>query len=292
MAEITASLVKELRERTGVGMMECKKALVASQGDIEKAIEEMRKAGVAKAAKKAGRTTAEGAVVVVNRADSKEAVMIEINCETDFVARDENFVSFANHVAKAALQQQTADIDSISAISVAGQTIEEQRQGLIAKLGENIALRRCVLLASSGLIASYRHGDRIGVLVAMEGGDMEVARDIAMHIAANNPEAISPEDIPAELIEKEKDIFRAQAMESGKPADIVEKMIVGRVNKFLSENSLLGQPFVKNPEITVAKLLQEKSAKVVDFVRFEVGEGIEKRVDNFAEEVMAQVKGS
>lgn len=288
MTVITAELVKELRERTSVGMMECKKALVAANGDIEKAIEEMRKSGVAKAAKKASRVAAEGTIAIAT--DKNKAVMIEINSETDFSARDSNFVEFSNKIAKAALENNVSDIASLSTSKLGNTTVEEARLELISKIGENINVRRIVLVKSNGVVGSYRHGDRIGVLVAMDGGNDELARDVAMHIAASKPEVIAPEDVSAESIAKEKEIFSAQALESGKPADIVEKMVEGRIKKFLNEVSLLGQPFVKDPNITVAQLLKNNSAKIVSFERFEVGEGIEKQTDDFAAEVMAQVR--
>lgn len=289
MTTITAALVKELRERTGVAMMDCKKALVETDGDIEKAIEEMRKSGMAKAAKKAGRIAAEGAIVIASKGN--KAAMIEINSETDFVARDSNFTEFTDKVANTALIEATSDVESLLAAKVDGVTIEESRQVLVSKIGENINVRRVVLLEADTL-GHYRHGDQIGVVVALEGGNEELARDIAMHIAASKPEVVAPEDVSQESVEKEKEIFAAQALESGKPADIVEKMVSGRIKKFLNEVSLLGQPFVKDPETTVGQLVAKNGAKVIHFVRFEVGEGIEKKVDNFAEEVMAQAKGA
>jgi elongation factor Ts len=290
MANITAALVKELRERTGVAMMECKKALVAADGDIEKAIEEMRKSGMAKAAKKAGRTAAEGAIIIAD-GDNK-AVILEVNSETDFVARDENFINFCQQVVNVAIANEINDVETLLAANTDGVTVEEARQTLISKIGENINVRRIVLVKSSDNIGSYRHGDKIGVVVVLSGGDAELARDIAMHIAATKPEVINPEDVSEESINHEKEIFSAQALESGKPVDIVEKMVAGRIKKFLNEISLTGQPFVKNPEQTVGALLKEKSAKVENFVRFEVGEGIEKEADNFVEEVMAQARNA
>lgn len=290
MTTITADLVKTLRERTGVGMMECKKALVAANGDIELAIEEMRKSGMAKAAKKADRIAAEGAIFIA--AKGNKAAMLELNCETDFVARDSNFLEFAEHAANHALASNIADAEALLAATVNGKSIDDTRKLLIAKIGENINVRRVALIEASGALGTYRHGDKIGVVVALEGGNTEIARDIAMHIAASKPEAISPEDISEAAIAKEKEIFSAQALESGKPADIVAKMVEGRIKKFLSEVSLLGQPFVKNPEITIAQLLKQHNAKVTAFVRFEVGEGIEKKVDDFVAEVMAQVRGA
>lgn len=290
MATITAALVKELRERTGVAMMDCKKALVAAEGDIEKAIEEMRKSGMAKAAKKAGRTAAEGAIVTASQ--SGKAAMLEVNSETDFVARDENFTTFCDSVVNAALTNNVRDVDALLSTNMDGVTVEEARQALIAKIGENINVRRVTLVESSDNIGVYKHGDKIGVVVTVEGGDAELARDLAMHIAATKPEVVSPEDVSAESIDREKEIFSAQALESGKPAEIVEKMVAGRIKKFLNEISLVGQPFVKNPDQTVGDLLKENGATVKAFTRYEVGEGIEKEADNFVEEVMAQARNA
>ncbi|HEC16248.1 MAG TPA: elongation factor Ts [Sedimenticola sp.] len=292
---ITASLVKELRERTGSGMMECKKALVETGGDIEAAIELMRKSGQAKAAKKAGRTAAEGLIVIKTSADGKRAAMVEVNCETDFVAKDDNFTSFADAVAERALDGGAADVDALlNGPLHEGEetTINTAREALVAKIGENMNVRRFVRFESqNGFIASYSHGARIGVLVEMEGGDETLGKDIAMHVAASNPTCVAAEDVPADLLEKEREIFRAQALESGKPENIVDKIVDGRVRKYLSEITLLGQAFVKDPDITVGKLLDGAGARVVRFQRFEVGEGIEKKTENFAEEVMAQVRG-
>lgn len=291
--EITAALVKELRERTGSGMMECKKALTETGGDIEAAVELMRKSGLAKADKKAGRVAAEGMIAAAISKDGASGAIVEVNCETDFVAKGEDFVSFSGEIANLVLAKRPADVDALGQLPVAsGTSVEEKRRVLIAKLGENIALRRLSALESpGGKVAAYLHGNRIGVLVAMKGGSDALAKDIAMHVAASKPVALSANEVPADVIAKEKEIFRAQAAESGKPADIVEKMIVGRVNKFLKEVTLLGQPFVKNPDISVEQLLKEHGATVSAFVRFEVGEGIEKKSGNFAEEVMAQVRG-
>lgn len=290
---ISAALVKELRERTGSGMMECKKALVEANGDIELAVENMRKSGLAKADKKAGRTAAEGAIVVKISGNGKRAVMVEVNSETDFVAKNEDFISFSNTVAELALNEKVSDVEVLAKMKMpSGATVNEARTALVAKIGENINLRRIVSAAAeNGVVGSYLHGGRIGVLVELEGGDVNLARDIAMHVAANKPVCVSEEQVSAELIEKEKEIFTAQAAESGKPMEIIQKMVVGRVNKFLKEVTLLGQPFVKNPDQTVAQLLNEKGATVLGFVRIEVGEGIEKQSGNFAEEVMAQVRG-
>ncbi|MBE0509381.1 MAG: translation elongation factor Ts [Chromatiales bacterium] len=289
---ITAAMVKDLRERTGAGMMECKKALVETNGDIDAAIELMRKTGLAKADKKAGRTAAEGLIAIAGGADNKQVAVVEVNCETDFVAKGDEFPAFCNDVAKLALDKQLGDVDSLLAAPMAnGSTVAETLKSLIAKIGENMNVRRVSLVAGD-VVASYSHGSRIGVVVSMEGGDEALGRDIAMHIAASRPQAVSADEISQDLIEKEKEIFTAQAAESGKPAEIIEKMIDGRINKFLKEITLLGQPFVKDPDTTVEKLLKGAGAKVVSFTRFEVGEGIEKKQENFADEVMAQVKGS
>jgi len=290
---ITASQVKELRERSGAGMMECKKALVETGGDIEAAIEHLRKGGLAKADKKAGRVAAEGAIV--HASNDSASVLVEINCETDFVAKDDNFRAFADRVAALALATD-GDGGDVQALAEAdygdGQTVEAARQQLVAKLGENIQLRRVARLASQGgVVGGYIHGGRIGVLVALEGGDQALARDVAMHIAALNPAYVDADQVPAEVLEKEKDILRAQAEDSGKPAEIVEKMITGRLNKHLAEITLVGQPFVKDSDVTVGKLLAGKGAKVRAFVRLEVGEGIEKEEADFATEVMQQARG-
>jgi elongation factor Ts len=291
--QITAALVKELRERTGSGMMECKKALTETGGDIEAAVELMRKAGLAKADKKAGRVAAEGMIAAAISEDGAHAAIVEVNCETDFVAKGDDFVAFSGEIANVVLDKQPADVAALADLPLAsGGTVEETRRNLIAKLGENIAVRRCAVLNNSdGKIAAYLHGNRIGVLVAVQGGDEALAKDVAMHVAASKPVALGPDNVSADLIAKEKEIYTAQAAESGKPAAIVEKMVSGRVNKFLKEVTLLGQPFVKNPDISVEQLLKENGAKVSAFVRFEVGEGIEKKSENFAEEVMAQVRG-
>lgn len=293
--EITAALVRELRERTGSGMMECKKALVETQGDINAAVELMRKTGLAKADKKAGRVAAEGVVVIRLSDDATQGVMVEVNSETDFVSKADDFLSFAAQVAQQALSQKPGDLDTLLELPCQNgevKTINTRRQELVAKIGENINVRRFVMMQSpAGVVGSYSHGGRIGVLVALQGGSAALAKDIAMHVAANKPVCVSAGQVPSDVVEKEKDIFRAQAAESGKPAAIIEKMISGRVQKFLAEITLVGQPFVKNPEITVEKLLQEAKATVIGFERFEVGEGIEKKQENFAEEVMAQVRG-
>ena len=289
---VTAAMVKELRERTGAGMMDCKKALQEADGDIEKAIEDMRKSGMAKAAKKAGRVAAEGLLVIKQDADSDQMVIAEINAETDFVTKDDNFKGFCEQVADCILANQPVDIDSLMGSNMGEQTVEEARQQLVAKIGENTSVRRFSLIDSAqGILGSYLHGVRIGVIVELEGGDEGLAKDIAMHIAASNPVCIAEADVPQDLLDKEKEILIAQAEESGKPPEIIEKMIGGRINKFLKEITLLGQPFVKDPDQTVSKLLESGGATVKSFIRYEVGEGIEKRNDNFADEVMAQAKG-
>jgi elongation factor Ts len=291
---ITAALVKELRERTGAGMMECKKTLVETDGNIDAAIELMRKSGMAKADKKAGRVAAEGTIAMARSADGKQAVLVEVNCETDFVAKGDDFTAFASKVAERALATGAATAEALleTAIEDGGKSVEETRKELIAKIGENISVRRVSRVESSGVVGAYLHGTRIGVLTALEGGDEELARDIAMHVAASKPICVSADDVPAEVIEKEKEIFSAQAAESGKPADIIEKMVSGRINKYLKEITLLGQPFVKDPDQTVEKLLASKGAKVTGFQRLEVGEGIEKKEEDFVAEVMAQAKGA
>jgi elongation factor Ts len=290
--DITAAMVKELRERSGAGMMECKKALVEADGDIELAIENMRKSGAAKAAKKAGRIAAEGAIVTAS--NPTHAVLVEVNSETDFVANDDNFKRFAAAVAETALKAGVSDIAALrQATGPEGENLEQMRAGLVAKIGENIEIRRfAVLAADGGVVQSYPHGKRIGVLVAMQGGNAELARDIAMHIAASNPVCVSEAEMPADVLAKEREIHLAQAAQSGKPADIVEKMVVGRLKKFIAETTLLGQNFVKDPDQTVEKLLKAAGATVTRFARYEVGEGIDKKEDNFVEEVMAQARSA
>ncbi len=287
--QITASLVKELRERTGAGMMDCKKALQEVDGDIEVAIEEMRKSGAAKAAKKAGRIAAEGIISI--KQDNKDITILEINCETDFVAKDENFLSFTNSVIDAVATQNPSDVEALMGTSLGDQTVEEATQQLVAKIGEKITVRRFEKRTASGTVGTYSHGVRIGVIVELDGGDEALAKDLAMHIAASKPTCVSEDQVAKELLDKEKEIFMAQAEESGKPVEIIEKMVSGKIKKFLKEITLLGQPFVKDPDQTVEKLLQASNASVVSFIRYEVGEGIEKKVDNFAEEVMSQAKG-
>lgn len=292
MSTISAALVMQLRERTGAGMMECKKFLIATNGDIEQAIMEMRKAGQAKADKKADRVAAEGIIVIARSSDERTAVMLEINSETDFVARDENFTNFAAIVADVALTSLAKNVESLSNQTLpAGITVEQARQELVAKIGENIKLRRLERMhCEGGVIGYYLHGSRIGVMVALKNGSEALAKDIAMHIAASKPMVVSRDQVPAEAIENEREIFTAQAKESGKPQEIIDKMIDGRINKFIDEVSLLGQPYVKDPNIKVGQLLKEKNAEVISFIRYEVGEGIEKKEDNFVEEVMAQVR--
>lgn len=293
---ISAQQVKELRERTGLGMMECKAALQETNGDMEAAADLLRKKAGAKVEKKAGRTAADGAIGLHLSADRKRAAMVEVNSETDFVAKGDEFMGFAQDVAARVTAANPADVNALGALALkdgAAATIAQSLEGLVMKLGEKMAVRRFTRYASDkGHIAGYVHGRKIGVLVELEGGDETLAKDIAMHIAASKPECVSKDQVPADAIAKEKAIFSEQAQTSGKPANIVEKMVEGRVNKYLNEITLLGQPFVKDPDTTVEKLLKSKNAKVVRFARFEVGEGIEKKSTDFAAEVMAQVKGA
>jgi elongation factor Ts len=294
---VTAEAVKALRERTGAGMMECKKALVETNGDLEAAAEIMRKSGLAKADKKAGRVAAEGVVVIERTADGKQAAIVEVNSETDFVAREKDFQGFAADVAKAALAAQPADLEALLATRLAsGKSVEETRRELIARIGENIGVRRFELVKSDAPLATYSHGTRIGVLLALVGGEDALGHDLAMHIAALNPPYLSVDDVPADAVAKEKDIFVAQVAQdpkaAGKPADIVAKMVDGKVRKYLGEITLLGQPFVKDDKQSVEQVLKKAGAKVARFVRFEVGAGIEKKQENFAEEVAAAVRGA
>ena len=285
---VTAAMVKDLRERTGAGMMECKKALVETAGDMDAAAEALRVSGQAKADKKAGRVAADGTVVIHH--EGNKAVIAEINSETDFVAKDDNFLAFANAVAAVALASGTTDVVALAEKKLAdGRSIESARTDLVSKVGEKISIRRIAILENKGPIAYYSHGARIGVVVALTGGDEDLARDLAMHIAATNPMCIDESGVSAETLESERRIYAEQAAESGKPPEIVEKMVVGRVAKFLKEVTLVGQPFVKNPDLTVGKLLASASASVSSFIRFEVGEGIEKKVENFADEVRKQI---
>lgn len=290
---ITAEAVKTLRERTGAGMMECKKALVETGGDLDAAAELMRKAGLAKADKKAGRIAAEGAVVTARSAGGRDAVVVEANCETDFVSRQDEFQQFAVAVADAVLAAGVDNLEAALALPLpGGSTVEETRRSLVSRIGENIAVRRFARLSAPTVIGSYVHGIRIGVLVGLEGGDESLAHDLAMHIAASNPQYATPAEVPAEQVDKEREILAAQAAQEGKPAEIVAKMVEGRIRKYLAEICLVGQPFVKDPDTTVEKLLKAAGARVTGFIRFEVGEGIEKKQENFAEEVAAQVKAA
>jgi len=288
---VSASMVKELRERTGAGMMECKKALVETGGDLDQAVEHLRKSGQAKADKKSGRVAADGKVVIAM--DGNRAVIVEINSETDFVARDNNFTGFADSVAEVALSGNIDNVNELNAATLPdGRTVESARTELVSKVGENISIRRLMHIESSGALGTYTHGARIASAVALQGGDADLARDLAMHVAASNPVCVDENQVPADALERERRIFSEQAAESGKPPEIVEKMVAGRVAKFLKEVTLLGQPFVKDPDITVGKLLKSAGATVTAFVRYEVGEGIEKKTENFAEEVMKQIKGA
>jgi elongation factor Ts len=292
--QITAAMVKELRERTGSGMMECKKALQETDGDIDAAIENMRKAGLAKADKKAGRVAAEGRIAIKISDDGKTAVIVEVNCETDFVSGGEDFMAFVSEIADAALANKPESIEALLELSADGtQSIEEKRKAMISKIGENIQVRRFEMMnATAGSFGSYLHGTRIGVLLEMENGNDDLIKDVAMHIAASKPTCVTEDQVPAELLEKEREILIAQAQDSGKPQDIIEKMVDGRIRKYLAEITLVGQPFVKDPDKTVGALLKDEGADVKGFVRYEVGEGIEKKQENFADEVMAQVKAS
>ncbi|MGU9978070.1 MAG: translation elongation factor Ts [Candidatus Oxydemutatoraceae bacterium WSBS_2016_MAG_OTU14] len=293
--QITASMVKSLRERTGAGMMECKKFLSEAEGDADKAIELLRKSGQLKAAKRGGKIAAEGQVhIAQNPNNPKHYILIEVNCETDFVARDESFEAFVQDVITVVLQHNPKDVEAlVQCQSSTGVTIEKARENLISKIGENIQIRRFQSILTEGNhSASYVHSQRIAVLVDAQGGDEELSKDIAMHVAAAAPVCIDESEVPEELLRKEKDIYTAQAQESGKPDEIVQKMTAGKVRKFLEEITLLGQNFVKDPAVRIQSLLKEKSAKVLAFHRYELGEGIEKKQENFADEVMEQVKQS
>ena len=288
MAEITAKMVADLRAATGLGMMECKKALVETEGDVKAAEELLRIKSGAKASKLAGRTAAEGVVAQFISADGKVGALVEVNCETDFVGKDEGFVTFAKAVAQAVVTGNPADVEALAAVATAeGPTVEETRKALIAKLGENMSVRRFVRYETAGKVAAYLHGAKIGVLVDLAGGEEQVGKDVAMHIAASKPICVSKEQVPAENLETERRIYTEQAAQSGKPADIVAKMVEGRINKYLAEVTLLGQQFVKNPDITVEKLLKDNQAAVNAFTMFVVGEGIEKKVEDYAAEVAA-----
>jgi len=292
---ISATMVKELRERTGSGMMECKKALVEANGDMELAIENMRKSGLAKADKKSDRIAAEGIINVKVSDDGKTAAIVDINCETDFVAKADDFVNFVNSISVALLNSDNIESEEqlLAMPLEGGVTVDEMRRGLISKLGENITVRRFEKFKTAeGGTACYLHGNKIGVIVELATADHELGKDIAMHIAASKPACVSEDQVSAEAIEKEKEIFSAQAAESGKPADIIEKMVAGRISKFFAEITLLGQPFIKDDKVSVGKLVASKGNNVIRFTRFEVGEGIEKKEENFAEEVMAQVRGN
>ena len=288
---ITASMIKELRARTGAGMMDCKGALGETGGDLDAAVEELRKKGVATAEKKAGRIAAEG--VIVSASNTSAGVLVEVNCETDFVAKDASFQAYAGKVAGAILANPPKDLEAVAALELDdGMTVESARRELLARIGENISVRRFAVVASAGgTVSAYLHGTRIGVMVRLTGGDPQLGRDLAMHIAATRPLCIGEKDMPAEAVEREKVIFMAQAEESGKPVEIAQKMVAGRMKKFLKENTLLGQPFVKNPEQSVAALVAAAGATVEEMVRFEVGEGLDKRDDDFVAEVMAQAGG-
>jgi len=289
---IGAALVKELRERTGAGMMDCKRALVEAEGDLEQASELLRKSGQAKADKKAARVAAEGTVLVKGTTDGHKYVVVEVNSETDFVAKDENFAGFAATVAEAALAGQFADVAALMASESDGKTLETRRQELVAKVGENIAVRRFQVLQSSETIGSYSHMGRIGVLLELQGGDSGLARDLAMQVAATSPRYVSAAEVPEDELAKEREILAAQALQEGKPEDIVQKMVEGRLRKHLDEVTLTGQPFVKDPDTKVEKLLAAVGASALSFVRYEVGEGIEKKGDDFVQEVMAQASQS
>jgi elongation factor Ts len=294
---ITADSVRQLRERTGAGMMECKKALVETDGDLEAAAEIMRKSGLAKADKKAARVAAEGRIAFAGSADGKSGVLVEVNCETDFVAREPAFVAFADEVAAVALAVGAAAVEALLAAKGRdGVTLEEKRRALIAKIGENLSVRRLARLSAPTVLGSYLHGARIGALVALDHGNAalakELAKDLAMHVAATNPQYLDATAVAPAHLAKEREILLAQAAQEGKPPAIVEKMVEGRLRKFLAEITLVGQPFVKDPEVSVEKLLKQAGAKVTAFARLEVGAGIEKKQENFAAEVMAQVKSS
>jgi elongation factor Ts len=291
---ITAALVKELRERTGAGMMDCKKALVETNADLEAAIDLMRASGAAKAAKKAGRVASEGLVNVTTSDDNRDAVILEVNSETDFVTKGSAFIDFVNELGALALKNKPTSVEEFLTQTLdSGETVDQAREGIIAKIGENISVRRVQSINSGkGVLGAYKHGDRIAVLTVLTGSDEDLAKDIAMHIAASKPECVSEDELSADLLEREKAIFIEQAKESGKPDDIIEKMIVGRMKKFVNEVTLYGQSFVKDPDMTVGALVKSKSSEVESFVRYEVGEGIEKKEDNFVEEVMAQAQGS
>jgi elongation factor Ts len=290
MADITAGMVKELREITGLGMMECKKALTETGGDMKAAEDLLRVKSGAKASKAAGRIAADGMISAFIASDGKSGALVEVNCETDFVAKNEDFINFARGLAQVATTNSLADTEGLASATLeTGQSVDEFRKALIMKLGENISVRRFVRYAAQGRLSSYLHGAKIGVMVDYSGGDESLGRDLAMHIAASKPICVSREQVSPELLERERQIYAAQAAESGKSGDIVTKMVEGRIAKYLAEVTLLGQPFVKDPDQTVEKLLAAKSAKVHAFTLFVLGEGIEKKSGDFAAEVMAQV---
>jgi elongation factor Ts len=288
---ISAALVKELRERTGAGMMECKKALTATDGDIDAAADNMRREGLAKADKKAGRVAAEGRVATALSSDKTVAILLEVNCETDFVGKNDDFIGFAEMAAQAAIDNAPADVDALAAIEIDGESIDAKRRALVAKLGENITIRRFRRIeAGEGKLDVYMHGARIGSAVAVSGGEDTLARDLAMHVAATAPAHLSADHVPQERRDSEKELLMAQARDSGKPEEIIEKMVEGRLRKFLGEITLMGQPFVKDPDVTVEKLCKQQNATVTDYARIEVGEGIEKKQEDFAAEVKAQAE--
>ena len=289
---ITAALVKELRDRTGAGMMDCKKALVETNADLEAAIDLMRASGAAKAAKKAGRVASEGLVNVTISDDNKKAAILEVNSETDFVTKGSAFIDFVDSLGRLALKNKPESVESFLGQKLdSGETVDEARENIIAKIGENISVRRVqIITTETGVLGAYKHGDRIAVLTVLASQDSALAKDVAMHIAASRPECISEDQLSEELLEREKAIFIEQARESGKPDNIIEKMIVGRMKKFVNEVTLYGQSFVKDPDVTVGELVKSNNSKVESFVRYEVGEGIEKKEDNFVEEVMAQAQ--
>jgi len=293
MTTISAAMVKSLRDATGAGMMECKQALTEAGGDMEQATDILRKKGAAKAEKRSGRIAADGVIGFAAAPDGSAAALVEVNCETDFVAKQDEFQDFANAVAACVLAGEPGDVAALGDLALpGGASVEATRTGLVAKIGENITIRRFARMAGGdGIVSHYLHGQRIGVLVQVKGGDADLGRDLAMHVAASRPVCVSREQVPAEVLERERAIYAAQAAESGKPPQIVEKMVEGKLAKFVNEITLLGQPFVKDPDLTVGNLLKKHGATVNGFERLEVGEGIEKRQDDFAAEVMAQVHG-
>ena len=290
---ITAALVKELRDRTGAGMMDCKKALVETNADLEAAIDLMRASGAAKAAKKAGRVASEGLVNVTVSDDNKQAAILEVNSETDFVTKGSAFIDFVDSLGRLALKNKPESVESFLGQKLdSGETVDEARENIIAKIGENISVRRVQIISTAtGILGAYKHGDRIAVLTVLTSQDSALAKDVAMHIAASRPECVSEDQLSDDLLEREKAIFIEQARESGKPDNIIEKMIVGRMKKFVNEVTLYGQSFVKDPDVTVGDLVKSHNSEVESFIRYEVGEGIEKKEDNFVEEVMAQAHG-